>query len=570
MNNQEIKDKLKQITYPGFNRDIVSFGMLKDIIVSNNDVKIFLSINTKDQESIKIIKKNIIDLLNKYFNNVIIDVSSKNNSVSEGNKINIANIVAIASGKGGVGKSTVAINLAATLSNKYNVGLLDLDIYGPSLPMIIGDTIQPKVTEEGKIYPIEKYNMKLMSFGFISGNKSPAIWRGPMVARMTNQFFDDVLWGDLDFLILDLPPGTGDIQLTLVQKIALTGAIIVTTPQDLAVLDVSKGADMFNKVNTKVLGIIENMSDFQCPHCNEITNIFKGLGGKKESERLNVPMIGSIPIFPDLAESTDIGTPYVILFFNFAWSYPLFLWFTPQKYIGQEFYHFNLGLSVIIGFFAIFINLFKSNKIFMDFFSHSSIYYFFIWFILSLVIIKFFWKKNYPIKLISILSIYGLLITYNLSCVLINLNINIFGYLIGALILSCIVFTMILGHWYLNVPDLPIIYLRRIVIVFGLLLILRFIWNFWSIFNTYAIIKNDILITNIILSDFIFSFEGIFIWIAILFGLLGAIIINILTYLTVKMHSTQSATGLLYVNLIMILMSEIIYKYYLIYCGIAL
>ena len=154
--------------------------------------------------------------------------------------------------------------------------------------------------------------MKLMSFGFISGNKSPAIWRGPLVARMTGQFFEDVLWGDLDYLILDLPPGTGDIQLTLVQKIALTGAIIVTTPQDLAVLDVKKGADMFKKVNTPLLGIIENMTNFICPHCQKSTRIFKGTGGEGESERLNIPILGRIPIIADLARSTDVGTPFVL------------------------------------------------------------------------------------------------------------------------------------------------------------------------------------------------------------------------------------------------------------------
>ena len=153
--------------------------------------------------------------------------------------------------------------------------------------------------------------MKLMSFGFISGNNTPAIWRGPMVARMTQQFFDDVLWGDLDYLILDLPPGTGDIQLTLVQKIALTGAIIVTTPQQLALLDVQKGSDMFKKVNTPVLGIIENMTHFECPHCNEISEIFPGSSGDIESSRIDVPLLGRIPISPQLAISSDNGKPFV-------------------------------------------------------------------------------------------------------------------------------------------------------------------------------------------------------------------------------------------------------------------
>jgi len=192
------------------------------------------------------------------------------------------------------------------------VGLLDLDIYGPSLPSVTGISNAPQMTSKKTILPIEKFGMKLMSFGFISGNASPTIWRGPMVARMTQQFFDEVEWGKLDFLILDLPPGTGDIQLTLVQKIALTGAVIVTTPQELAIKDVQKGADMFRKVNTPVLGIIENMTHFQCPNCNEITQIFPGRGGKDESERLNVPLLGQVLLSPELALATDTGTPYVL------------------------------------------------------------------------------------------------------------------------------------------------------------------------------------------------------------------------------------------------------------------
>ena len=152
--------------------------------------------------------------------------------------------------------------------------------------------------------------------GFVSGNDAPTIWRGPLVSRMTQQFFDDVIWGDLDFLILDLPPGTGDIQLTLVQKIALTGAVIVTTPQDLAVLDVQKGADMFKKVNTPVLGIIENMTHFECPHCNKSSQIFSGLGGDSESKRLEVPLLGSVPLSPDLVKSADNGQPFVLDFKN--------------------------------------------------------------------------------------------------------------------------------------------------------------------------------------------------------------------------------------------------------------
>jgi ATP-binding protein involved in chromosome partitioning len=217
----------------------------------------------------------------------------------------------VASGKGGVGKSTVAVNLASEFSKNHKVGILDLDIYGPSLPMIIGANEQPKITPEQKLIPVEKFGMKLMSFGFINSQNAPAIWRGPMVAKLTTQFFDDVIWGELDYLILDLPPGTGDIQLTLVQKLAITGAIIITTPQDLALLDVKKGADMFNKVNTPVLGVVENMTHFLCPHCEEITEVFPGSGGESESNRLDVPLLAQIYMSPEIALSADSGEPYV-------------------------------------------------------------------------------------------------------------------------------------------------------------------------------------------------------------------------------------------------------------------
>ena len=318
MENQKILEILKTISYPGFSRDIVSFGIIKEINFNNGMVLVTIDVKTDNKSQIRELHDSIKNTLEKNENIdevkiQILNSNIKDDSEQTGNIKKIKKIIAVASAKGGVGKSTVSINLAASLSKNNKVGILDLDIYGPSLPMITGVDFQPKVNEDGKIYPIEKYNMKLMSFGFLSGNNSPAIWRGPMVARMTSQFFDDVLWGDLDYLILDLPPGTGDIQLTLVQKIALTGAIIVTTPQDLAIIDVQKGAEMFKKVNTPVLGIVENMTEFICPDTQKSYKIFKGNGAEILSQELNVPILAKIPIYPILSESADKGTPFVLM-----------------------------------------------------------------------------------------------------------------------------------------------------------------------------------------------------------------------------------------------------------------
>ena len=318
MENQKILEILKTINYPGFSRDIVSFGIIKEINFNKGTVLVTIDVKTDNKSQIRELHDSIKNTLEKNENIdevkiQILNSNIKDDSEQTGNIKKIKKIIAVASAKGGVGKSTVSINLAASLSKNYKVGILDLDIYGPSLPMITGVDFQPNVNEDGKIYPIEKYNMKLMSFGFLSGNNSPAIWRGPMVARMTSQFFDDVLWGDLDYLILDMPPGTGDIQLTLVQKIALTGAIIVTTPQDLAIIDVQKGAEMFKKVNTPVLGIVENMTEFICPDTQKSYKIFKGNGAEILSQELNVPILAKIPIYPILSESADKGTPFVLM-----------------------------------------------------------------------------------------------------------------------------------------------------------------------------------------------------------------------------------------------------------------
>lgn len=342
MNKNQILEKLKKINYPGFNRDIVSFGMVKDVIIDSGIITIMLSISSQNEEKKNQLVTQVLESIQSEEFEIKIKVLDQptRKTVDTSNKdANVAgkikNIIAVASGKGGVGKSTIALNIASALAGLgYKTGLLDLDIYGPSLPITMGVNENPKVVDGQKIVPIEKNNLKLMSFGFISGNQAPVVWRGPLVAKMTEQFFKDVTWGELDYLILDLPPGTGDVQLTLSQKIPLDGAIIVTTPNDIALTDVRKGADMFKKVKTKLLGVVENMSfmkiEGKIPGMNnkEISingksvnvenesfsfnfHLFKKGGGLEESTRLNIPLLAEIPYSEDLMLSIDRGEPLV-------------------------------------------------------------------------------------------------------------------------------------------------------------------------------------------------------------------------------------------------------------------
>ena len=353
MNKDQILELLKTVSYPGFTRDIVSFGIVQHIQVEKKDVHIILKVSAGEQKRQEIkdlvgtvleetgsFKKINVTLITKVSDESTITkpVTIQQNQSVQG----IKHVIAVASGKGGVGKSTIAANIAAILSEKsFKVGLLDLDIYGPSLPIILGLSEQPKVTSERKLIPLEFRGMKVMSFGFLSDDDSPAIWRGPLVARMTEQFFKDVIWGELDYLVLDLPPGTGDVQLTLTQKVKISGAIIVTTPQDIALADVRKGANMFRKVNAPILGVIENMSGFQIEgkiidnkgnplsggtvqiseaeeivvnergEFNLIIDLFKKGGGEKESVRLGVPLLGIMPISQEVMKATDAGLPIV-------------------------------------------------------------------------------------------------------------------------------------------------------------------------------------------------------------------------------------------------------------------
>ncbi len=322
----------------------MSFGMIENIRIEEKSLTLTLKLSTQQEGK----KKEVVALVKEKlestgeFDSIAIEhVEGAPSGPQPAGQISealpgVKHILAVASGKGGVGKSTIATNLACALKNQgHSVGLLDLDIYGPSLPIILGIADQPKTTAERKLIPIDFHGMKVMSFGFISGNETPTIWRGPLVARMTEQFFRDVEWGTLDYLVLDLPPGTGDVQLTLTQKLKISGAVIITTPQDIALSDVRKGADMFKKVQTPVLGVIENMSGLQIKgniegDSSSVTieghpidvdesgnfsfkiNLFKTGGGKQESDRLEVPLLAEIPLVQELMETTDQGKPITL------------------------------------------------------------------------------------------------------------------------------------------------------------------------------------------------------------------------------------------------------------------
>jgi ATP-binding protein involved in chromosome partitioning len=226
----------------------------------------------------------------------------------------VKNIIAVASGKGGVGKSTTAVNLTLALAKTgARMGLLDADVYGPSIPTLMKLEHAPQVRSiEEKISPLESYGVKLISMGFLTSKDSPVIWRGPMIHKIMQEFIRNVSWGELDYLVMDLPPGTGDTQLTLVQTVPICGAVIITTPQELSLMDARKGLLMFEQVEVPVLGIVENMSYFSCPHCDERTDIFATGGGKSCAEELGVDLLCEIPLIPAIRECGDEGTPIVV------------------------------------------------------------------------------------------------------------------------------------------------------------------------------------------------------------------------------------------------------------------
>ncbi len=316
-------NKLKEVRFPGMSRDIVSFGFVDRVAVDESGkVRVELEIATHRAELAEDVRRAVGEAVNGLEEVGEVEVELRlqrppapaQEAVSRDAGLipEVANVVAVASGKGGVGKSTVAVNLAVSLAQAgHRVGLLDADIYGPSLPMMFGIRDRPQVDGE-RILPFERYGVKLMSLGFIVDTDTAMIWRGPMVMKAIEQLLGDVEWGALDYMIVDLPPGTGDAQLTISQRVPLSGAVVVTTPQDIALIDARKGLAMFRKVNVPIVGIIENMSGFVCSHCGETTDIFKRGGGETTAELLESTFLGRVPLDPAIMEGGDSGVPVVV------------------------------------------------------------------------------------------------------------------------------------------------------------------------------------------------------------------------------------------------------------------
>jgi ATP-binding protein involved in chromosome partitioning len=319
LNETNILTALRAVKDPDLHRDIVALNFIKDLHISGGDVSFKIELTTpscpvRDElkaEAEKVVRENVEGV-----RSVSIEMTSnvRHSPAQEKAALlpNVKNTLAIASGKGGVGKSTIAVNLAVSLAlDGAKVGLIDADIYGPSIPLMMGIDRRPELKNQ-KLIPLEAHGVKVMSIGFLVDPSQAVIWRGPMVSGALKQFMSDVEWGELDYLLFDLPPGTGDIHLTLVQSIPLSGAVIVTTPQDISLADARKAFAMFGKVNVPVLGIIENMSYFVCSHCGERENIFSTGGGQKAAGELNTPFLGEVPIYTPIRIGADTGVPIVV------------------------------------------------------------------------------------------------------------------------------------------------------------------------------------------------------------------------------------------------------------------
>jgi len=316
MDGDAVRRALSAVEDPELGDDIVSLGLVNDVTVTEGTTSIDLALGAPYSPTETGIAEDVRAVLSTEFPDLAVELSASiDHGLDPDEQVlpDVENIVAVASGKGGVGKSTVAVNLAAGLAEMgARVGLFDADVYGPNVPRMLGSDATPQATPDETIIPPERFGTKLMSIDLLMGEDAPVIWRGPMVHKVLTQLWEDVQWGHLDYMVVDLPPGTGDSQLTLLQSVPVTGAVIVTTPQEVAIDDARKGLQMFGKHETAVLGVVENMSRFVCPDCGNSHAIFGEGGGEAFAAETDMPFLGSIPLDPAIRERGDAGEPIVL------------------------------------------------------------------------------------------------------------------------------------------------------------------------------------------------------------------------------------------------------------------
>jgi len=310
LTEEDVFDRLRNVEDPELGENIVSLEMVKNINISEDTVTVQIDLPNPSMEDD--LRNAAVTALEGIEKDIEVDWVTHGDDEESEMLPGVDNVIAVSSGKGGVGKSTVAVNLACALADEHEVGILDADIYGPNVPRMFGEAEPPRVTKEEEIIPAWTQDVKVMSMGYVAGDDSPVVWRGAMVHKALTQLLNDVRWGDLDYLVVDLPPGTGDAQLTIAQVVPVTGAVIVTTPQEVSVDDSRKGVKMFEKADVDVAGIVENMSGFICPDCEEIHDVFGRGGGRKLAEESGLPFLGTIPLDPTVRTASDEGEPIVV------------------------------------------------------------------------------------------------------------------------------------------------------------------------------------------------------------------------------------------------------------------
>ncbi len=316
-----MREALRAVLFPNFRRDVVTLGMVSDVRVDGAAVTVDLRPGTDKADVREALVRRIEEVVGRIPGVGAVRVALAGAAEGRGRDPfagraplpGVQYVIAVSSAKGGVGKSTVAVNLALALAGVgRGVGLVDVDVYGPSLPIMLGVSERPQVTAQKRVRPVERHGVKLVSMGFFLDEQSPVIWRGPIVMGIVRQFLQDVDWAPIEFLVVDLPPGTGDAVLTVVQQVPLAGGIIVTTPQDVALLDVGRGVAMFRQVSTPILGVVENMAGYVCPACGTEDAVFGAGGGERLAAHFDVPLLARIPIAPAVREGGDRGTPIVV------------------------------------------------------------------------------------------------------------------------------------------------------------------------------------------------------------------------------------------------------------------